>query len=115
MFNANNVNAKLTLAETEHDEEQTTYRFTCNETVTLGGEGLWGYTAEGDAVTVTGINVHERSAGDEVYCDVYAELAEERIVYTDDSFVQAVSALLDMEVDYTEQGMQDYGLVSMET
>jgi len=115
MFNTNTVNAKLTLKETVQLDEDTSYYFVCNEQVKCSGaQYSWDYTAEGDAVTVTGINVHERNYDGETYYDINATLAEERIVYTDEAFAQAISSLLNMEVDYTEQGMQDYGLVSME-
>jgi len=114
MFNAQNVNAALTLTETLVDEEQTSYYFACNETVQLAGESLWGYTSAGETVTITGINVHEETYDGDTYYSVNAQLAEERIVYTDASFADAVSSLLNMQVDYTEQGMQDEGLVSLE-
>ena len=115
MFNAQNVNAKLTLEETVCGDEHTSYYFACNEQVACSGAQYnWDYTAEGDTVTVTGINVHERNCNGDIYYDVNALLAEERIVYTDEAFVEAVSDLLNMHVGYTEQGMQDYGMVSME-
>ena len=114
MFNAKNVNAALTLVETIVDEERTSYCYACNETVKLNGDSLWGYTQAGDTVTITAINVHEEQYNDYTYYSVNAHLAEERIVYTDASFADAVSTLLNMQVDYTEQGMQDEGLVSLE-
>jgi len=114
MFNAQNVNAALTLTETLVDEEQTSYYFACNETVQLAGDSLWGYTSAGETVTITGINVHAETYDGDTYYSVNAQLAEERIVYTDASFADAVSKLLNMQVDYTEQGMQDEGLVSLE-
>ena len=114
MFNAQNVNSALTLVETVADEGQTTYCFACNETVALSGDSLWGYTKAGEQVTITGINVHAEEYDGDTYYMVYAQLAEERVVYTDDSFADAVSNLLNMQVDYTEQGMQDEGLVSLE-
>ena len=114
MFNANNVNTALTLVDTVADEGYTTYSFACNETVTLAGENLWGYTQAGEQVTITAINVHAEEYDGEVYYSVNAQLAEERVVYTDAAFADAVSNLLNMQVDYTEQGMQDEGLVSLE-
>ena len=114
MFNAKNVNTALTLVDTVADEEQTSYCFTCNETVQLAGEDLWGYTQAGEQVTITAINVHAEEYDGEVYYSVNAQLAEERVVYTDAAFADAVSNLLNMQVDYTEQGMQDEGLVSLE-
>lgn len=114
MFNANTVNAALALVETAAEEQHTSYYFACNETVQLAGDSLWGYTQAGDVVTVTGVNVHANTYGDEVYYDVYVALAEERLVYGDAALSAAVSRLLNMRVDYTEQGMQDEGLVSLE-
>lgn len=115
MFNANAVSNKLQLTKEEVRDNTVAYYFTANETVELAGDTLWGYTQAGETVTITGINVFVRSYDDDVYCDVNVTLAEERVVYTDDSFADAVSKLLNMDVDYTEQGMQDYGLVSLET
>jgi hypothetical protein len=114
MFNAQNVNAALTLVQTIADEGQTTYCFACNETVTLSGDSLWGYTSAEEQVTIVGINVHAEEYDGDTYYSVNAQLAEERIIYTDDAFADAVSNLLNMQVDYTEQGMQDEGLVSLE-
>lgn len=114
MFNAKAVSNKLQLAKEEVRDNTAAYYFTANETVKLAGDTLWGYTKAGDTVTITGVNVFVRSYYDDVYCDVNVALAEERIVYTDDSFADAVSKLLNIAVDYTEQGMQDYGLVSLE-
>ena len=115
MFNAQNVNAKLTLTNTVCEDSNTSYYFACNEQVTLAGDSFWGYTQAGDVITVTSINVHERDYEDgEVYYDVNVTLAEGRLVYEDDALTEAVSNLLNTEVDYTEQGLQDYGTVSME-
>jgi hypothetical protein len=111
MFNVNAVSNKITLVNTVNDDDITSYYFSCNEAVVCSGaEYSWGYTKNGDVVIVTGINVHDN--GD--YCDVNVVVADERVVYMDDAFNAAISAMLNMEVDYTEQGMQDYGLVSME-
>ena len=111
MFNANAVSNALTLVSTEHDDERTAYYYTCNERVQCSGETLWNYTSADDVLTVTNIAVFVQDD----YCDVNVTLAEERVVYTDAGFAQAISALLNMQVDYTEQGMQDYAHVSMET
>jgi len=114
MFNANAVSNALTLTSADEDDERTIYNFACNVQVQCSGDARWGYTRAGDTVTVTGISVHEERADDDVYYNVNVTLAEERVVYTDEAFAQAVSALLNMQVDYTEQGMQDYSWVSME-
>jgi len=117
MFNVNAVSKSLTLVNTVADEDTVSYSFSCNEQVTCSGaQYSWDYTAAGDVVTVTGINVHVTKYDDEdEYYTVNATLADdEQMVYTDEAFARAISALLNMAVDYTEQGMQDYGLVSME-
>lgn len=111
MFDVNAVSNALTLKAVEYDSDETVYYYTCNEQVVCGGETLWGYTQAGQVLTVTGVTVRVQ----DTYCDVSATLAEERVVYTDKLFAQAVSKLLGMAVNYTEQGMQDYGRVSMET
>jgi hypothetical protein len=116
MFNVNAVSKSLTLVNTVVDEDTVSYSFSCNEQVTCSGAQFsWDYTADGDVVTVTGINVHVTKDDDDEYYTVNATLADdEQMVYTDEAFANAISALLNMDVDYTEQGMQDYGLVSME-
>jgi hypothetical protein len=117
MFDANAVSKSLTLVNTVTNEDTVSYNFSCNEQITCSGaQYSWGYTADGDVLTVTGINVHETKYDDDEYCTVNVVLEnDEQIVYTDKAFANAISALLNMNVDYTEQGMQDYGLVSMET
>ena len=98
MFNVNAVSAKLALTSTD---DGNTY-FVCNEAVVL---------ESGGKVHVTGISVHEHDE----WCDVNVTLAEEHIVYADNVFAKAVGDLLNMQVSFTERGMQDYGWVSMET
>lgn len=115
MFDVNAVSNALKLRAVEHDytsgDEETEYCYDCNEQIVCSGETLWGYTNANDVLTVTGVTVRVQ----DTYCDVSVTLAEERVVYTDKGFAAAVSKLLGMDVDYTEQGMQDYGAVSMET
>jgi Fe-S cluster assembly iron-binding protein IscA len=117
MFDANAVSKSLTLVNTVTNEDTVSYNFSCNEQITCSGaQYSWGYTADGDVVAVTGINVHETKYDDDEFCTVNVVLEnDEQMVYTDKAFANAISALLNMNVDYTEQGMQDYGLVSMET
>ena len=114
MFNANAVDAKLQLIQTIDEDDGTSYYYDCNEQLVLEGDTLWGYTNAGDTVTVKGVCVHERKYDDTVCYDVNVMLEEEQLVYTDNSFAEAISKLINMDVDYTEQGMQDYGIVSME-
>lgn len=112
MFDANAVSKQLTLVAVEQDtvEEVTHYIYGCAVQVQCSGS-TWNYTQPGQTVTVVGITVHETEWG----LDVSVRLLEEQqLVYEDAAFAAAVSSLLGMTVDYTEQGMQDMGLVSME-
>lgn len=112
MFDANAVSKQLKLVAVEQDtvEEVTHHRYECAVQVQCSGS-TWNYTQPGQTVTVTGITVTETEWGS----DVTVQLAEQQqLVYEDAAFAAAVSSLLGMTVDYTEQGMQDLGLVSME-
>ena len=111
MFDSKDVSSELTLDDVVACPRGTTYHFTCDHTVSCSGETLWGYTHAGETLTITGITVIVHSE----WCEVYVSLAEDRVVYTDPGFAQEVSRMLNMTVDYTEQGMQDSGMVSMET
>jgi len=88
------------------------------------GDGHWGCEA-GRAVTITGFSVDYYF--DEDYNEVPADHPEAQIghvtvlhdsdwdVYTDSAFVEAarlVTGILDL--DFTEQGMQEPGMASME-
>lgn len=111
MFDAQNVANELTLDDVVITNDFTIYHFTCEHTVTCSGETLWAYTHADETLTITGITVTVHSE----WCDVHVSIAEPRVVYTDPGFAQEVSRLLNMQVSYTEQGMQDAGWVSMET
>jgi len=78
-------------------------------TVTLAGDSIWEYEGP-QTVTVSDIAVHE----DEDYkmIDVAHDATWE--IYTDSGFEAAISAALGYDVQFTEQGMQQDGLASME-
>ena len=92
-------------------------------TVTLAGDSIWEYEGP-QTVTVTGIEVSRYSAED---CADWADFAEvgdiQHIsvehdaswrIYTDTGFEAAISEQLGCDVQFTEQGMQQDGLASME-
>jgi len=116
------LKTKLTLKEVRTDEDITNTHYTCNEEVTLAGDSIWDCTL--DKVTVTDICISEGVAGGDydnyrsvnVYytVDGEAEYEESWRLYTDSGFADAISELLGEEVYYTEQGMQDDGMASME-
>ena len=83
--------------------------------VQLAGDSIWDY--EGPmAVTVHNI-VDEGSFDAEEYPDykhVRVEHDAPWNIYTDSGFEQAISTILGYEVTFTEQGMQENGVASLE-
>lgn len=79
----------------------------------LDGTSIWGYDYEknGMLVKVTHIGVTE---DDEGYRSIYVTHDKGWEIYTDSGFEQAISELLGFDVTFTEQGMQDDELASME-
>ena len=80
-------------------------------TVTLAGDSIWGYEGP-QTVTVSDISVFTY---DEDYKMI--EVAHDATweIYTDSGFEAAISKALGYEVQFTEQGMQQNGMASMET
>jgi len=77
--------------------------------VTLAGDSIWGYTGP-QTVTVTGIRVIE----EEDFKLVYVEHNTTWEIYTDTGFEEAISKALGYAVEFTEQGMQEDGVASLE-
>lgn len=118
-----NVSNKLTLANTDTSEDSISTTYNCNVLVQLAGDSIW--DCELEAVTVTSVHIHEQwwdeldgdssihitvcynVNGDEEYEDSWR-------LYTDSGFADAISTLLGTEVMFTEQGMQEDGMASME-
>ena len=95
---------------------------TANYTFTTSGTGLWGCEA-GRTITITGFTVAYASAEDAADWDVeegsVAHVSVEHDstwdVYTDDGFEAAARAVTGIaDLTFTEQGMQEDGLASME-
>ena len=118
-----NVSDKLTLANTDTNEDSISTTYDCNVEVQLAGDSIW--DCEIEAVTVTSIHIHEQwwdeLDGDSsihiTVCytvDGDAEYEGSWRLYTDSGFVDAISTLLGTDVMFTEQGMQDDGYASME-
>ena len=81
-------------------------------TVTLAGDSIWGYKGP-QTVTVTDISVYADE--DDGYTSIYVEHNTTWDIYTDSGFEDAISAKLGYDVQFTEQGMQEDGVASMET
>ena len=80
-------------------------------TVTLAGDSIWDYEGA-QTVTVTDISVY----ADEYDGYKLIEVAHDATwnIYTDTGFESAISEKLGYDVQFTEQGMQEDGVASME-
>lgn len=78
-------------------------------TVKLAGDSIWGYEGP-QTVTVSDISVYE----DEDYKMIEVAHNTTWEIYTDSGFEAAISKALGYEVQFTEQGMQQNGMASME-
>jgi len=118
-----NVSDKLTLAGTETNEDSISTTYDCNVEVQLAGDSIW--DCELEAVTVTSIHIHEQwwdelDGDSSIHITVCynvngdTEYEDSWRLYTDSGFSDAISALLGTDVMFTEQGMQDDGMASME-
>lgn len=105
---------KLTKTGFENNDNYTSTYYGVDGTVKLAGDSIWGDTA-GRVVTVSGITVTEEQYDDgDKYMHVTVEHDSTWDIYTDTAFAKAISEALKMDVDFTEQGMQDDGHASME-
>ncbi len=104
---------KLVLSSFEKHNDMTTMRFDCNFTVVCAGDGLWGCEA-GRRVRVTSIDVNTTAFDNEVNVQVHVGHDSEWDIYTDTAFERAMSEALGFRVHFTEQGMQEDELASME-
>ena len=80
-------------------------------TVTLAGDSIWNY--EG-ALTVTVNNISVYEDEDDGYKSISVEHDTTWNIYTDTGFERAISEVLGYDVQFTEQGMQEDGIASME-
>lgn len=83
-------------------------------TVTLAEDSIWGYEGP-QTVTVTDISVYTDELDDDYsYTSISVEHDTTWNIYTDSGFESAVSEALGYAVQFTEQGMQQDGVASME-
>jgi hypothetical protein len=90
-------------------------RYACEGYVECDGSSIWEY--EGDLrVNVSAIDIFEEDyLGDgDVSTMIYVEHDTDWRIYTDKGFEAAISDALGFEVMFTEQGMQDNGVASLE-
>ena len=88
---------------------------TLNETIKLAGDSIWTDT-NNMSVNVTGINTFkpEWDEADSTYRMVYVEHNGPWDIYTDSGFEKAISKIVGFKVMFTEQGMQENGIASLE-
>jgi len=109
---------KLAIKSMTQDEDALVTHYECNERVELAGDSLWDCTLS--EVTVTDIVVHayEDFKSVNVYYEVDGvdgtEVEDSWRMYTDSGFEEAISVLLGESISFTEQGMQENGIASME-
>jgi len=103
----------LTLTKTEKREDYVIKNYKCNFVVETAGDGLWGCEA-GRKVTVTGISVVENDYDGEIYTMVNVAHDTTWDIYTDSGFEDAISNAVGFRVGFTEQGMQEDNMASME-
>ena len=106
----------ITLTKITDDEYATVKTYACDFTVTTAGDGYWGCEA-GRTVRVTEIALSQFK--DDALDDEYQSIAVTHDstwdIYTDSAFEAALCAALGYRVGFTEQGMQEDGVASMET
>ena len=108
---------KITNKTVERDEDEgTTYTsYDVEGYAELAGDSMWDYdyAKNGMQVAVTHIGVTEYD--DEDYNrSIYVTHNAGWEIYTDTGFEASISSVLGFDVGFTEQGMQDEGVASME-
>jgi hypothetical protein len=108
----------LTIKDVTKDDDSTTTHYTLNERVVLAGDSIWDCTLTEVTVTDICVTEFEDFKSINVYYDVDGvegtEVEDSWRMYTDSGFEEAISTLLGYDVCFTEQGMQDDGMASME-
>jgi hypothetical protein len=114
----------LTITRTHTNKEATTFEdgtvetnyFTTYETrgaVKLAMDSIWKYEGK-DTVRVDSVQVIKTESEDGEYTMVNVEHDTTWDIYTDTGFEAAISELVGEDVTFTEQGMQQDGVASME-
>ena len=104
---------KLTLASFEKQNDYTAAHYKCNFVALCAGDSIWGNTAK-KRVKVSGISVVTNAYDGELFMQVNVEHDTTWEIYTDSGFEKEISEALGFAVRFTEQGMQDDYLASME-
>ena len=122
------ISKQLTQTSVETDEDFVTTTYTCDVRADIAGDSIWDCAlTAADDVRINTICVTEGVAGGDydsyttinVYYTVNGfddgeALEDTWRLYTDSGFERTVSELLGEEIYFTEQGMQEDGVASME-
>ena len=122
------ISKQLTQTSVETDEDFVTTTYTCDVRADIAGDSIWDCAlTAADDVRINTICVTEGVAGGDydsyttinVYYTVNGfddgeALEDTWRLYTDSGFEATVSDLLGYTVFFTEQGMQEDGMASME-
>ena len=118
----NNVSDKLTLVSSVQEGETLNTEYKCTRTVVLAGDSLWDCTLK--TVCITGIHIAETVYDEDEDISTHigvtytvngaTDVEGSWRLYTDTGFEAVVSKLLGCDVSYTEQGMQEDNVASME-
>lgn len=104
---------KLTLVSFEKHNDYTAAHYKCNFVALCAGDSIWGDTAK-RRVKVSGISVVTNAYDGELYVNVNVEHNSTWDIYTDSGFEKEISEALGFAVGFTEQGMQEDEMASME-
>jgi hypothetical protein len=116
------MSKQLTQTNVEVDEDFISTTYDCDVEIELAGDSIWDCDLERvqlKTICVT-VGVEDGDYDGYVSINAYYEVNGEEApegswrMYTDSGFTEAVSALLGYSVSYTEQGMQDDGMASLE-
>jgi hypothetical protein len=97
-----------------------TYSFDCNEKVELQRDSIWNRNYP-DSAEVTSISFKAETCGDDVYVLIYVKHNLPWEIYTDSKFPKSITSVIQNKIGvrarihFTEQGMQDDFIASLES
>ena len=105
--------------EVKEDDEQTK-TIKVNKEIELAGDSIWDKdNSNPKSVMVDTVSIHDENDPDDIGEDMSYRMVNVQhngpwTIYTDSGFEKAISDIVGFEVGFTEQGMQDDGMASME-
>ena len=107
------IDTEVTASDDE--QEQVVENYECKFKVRCAGDSMWGET-QGRIVNVTGISIVKTEYFEDNYMQVSVNVEHDSgwDIYTDSGFEDAISRAVGFPVSFTEQGMQEDGLASLE-